>query len=69
MANKKFSQFTAGAAYNPTNDGLARIAGFTTGTTVNNIWTPSEIATGLNLTNALQNIYNTDGTILTGCRS
>jgi hypothetical protein len=63
MANKKFSQFTAGAAYNPTNDGLARIAGFTTGTTVNNIWTPSEIATGLNLTNALQNIYNTDGTI------
>jgi len=63
MANKKFSQFTAGAAYNPTNDGLARIAGFTTGTTVNNIWTPSEIATGLNLTNALQNIYNTDGTV------
>ena len=66
MANKKFSQFTAGAAYNPTNDGLARIAGFTTGTTINNIWTPSEIATGLNLTNALQNIYNTDGNITTG---
>ena len=43
MANKKFSQFTAGAAYNPTNDGLGRIAGFTTGTTVNNIYAMYEL--------------------------
>tara|TARA_R110001592_G_scaffold347881_1_gene641661 strand:+ start:710 stop:1798 length:1089 start_codon:yes stop_codon:yes gene_type:complete len=64
MANKKFSQFTAGAAYNPTNDGLGRIAGFTTGTTVNNIWTPDEIALGLSLVTATPySIYAANGTI------
>ena len=64
MANKKFSQFTAGAAYNPTNNGLGAIAGFTTGTTVNNIWTPNEIALGLSLvTTTPYSIYAADGTI------
>ena len=64
MANKKFSQFTAGAAYNPTNDGLGRIAGFTTGTTVNNIWTPDEIALGLSLVTATPySIYAANGNI------
>ena len=67
MANKKFSQFTAGAAYNPTNNGLGKIAGFTTGTTVNNIWTPNEIALGLSLvTSTPYSIYAGDGTITTG---
>lgn len=64
MANKKFSQFTAGAAYNPTNNGLGAIAGFTTGTTVNNIWTPNEIALGLSLvTSTPYSIYAADGTL------
>ena len=64
MANKKFSQFTAGAAYNPTNNGLGAIAGFTTGTTVNNIWTPNEIALGLSLvTSTPYSIYAANGTL------
>lgn len=66
MANKKFSQFTAGAAYNPTNDGLGRIAGFTTGTTINNIWTPDEVALGLSLiTSTPYSIYASDGSLST----
>ena len=64
MANLKFSGFTANAAVDQTDSFLV---GFDTdnggANPTNNKWTFAQIAAGLNPTNALQNIYNVDGTI------
>ena len=43
MAGKKFSEFTTGVAVTSNT----RIAGYVNGGTTNNIWTPAELATGL----------------------
>ena len=43
MAGKKFSQFTVGA----NADANSRIVGYQNGSTTNNMWTPTELAAGL----------------------
>ena len=43
MAGKKFSEFTTGVAVTSNT----RIAGYVNGGTTNNIWTPTELAAGL----------------------
>ena len=43
MAGKKFSQFTGGA----NADANSRIVGYQNGSTTNNMWTPTELAAGL----------------------
>ncbi len=43
MAGKKFSEFTTGVAVTSNT----RIAGYVNGGTTNNIWTPAELAAGL----------------------
>jgi hypothetical protein len=43
MAGKKFSEFTPGVAVTSNT----RIAGYVNGGTTNNIWTPTELAAGL----------------------
>ena len=43
MAGKKFSQFTSGA----NADANSRIVGYQNGSTTNNMWTPTELAAGL----------------------
>jgi hypothetical protein len=43
MAGKKFSQFSSGA----NADANSRIVGYQNGSTTNNMWTPTELAAGL----------------------
>ena len=63
MAGKKFSEFTTGVAVTSNT----RIAGYVNGGTTNNIWTPTELAAGLqeHLTESFIVACSDEDTVLT----